>query len=524
MKLFLVGAGPWSPGLLTLRGAEVLGRADVVFFDHLANPELIELHCRSDVERVFVGKRSNRAVMSQEEIQAAMVAAARAGRTVVRLKGGDPFLFGRGGEEGEALSAAGLAFEVVPGVTSALAGPAFAGIPMTDRRSASSVAIVTGHQRQGGDRVDLGALGQAADTVVFLMGVLQLRENLQAMVDGGLDPATPAAVIRWATRADQQTVVGTAGDLADLAEAEGLRPPAVVVVGHVVARRKALAWFEKRPLFGRTVVVTRPSRSLSSGAAADSLVVALTEQGATVMRVPAIALRAPEDSAPLKTAVAQLDHYDWLVLTSRNAVERFASALEEAGLDSRAMAGLRVACVGPATVRRAWELLRVRADLVPEASYRGAALADALIDQGIAGRRLLHPRASAASEELAESLREAGAEVDDPVAYETVSGDTDPTELLAALRAGQVDAVTFASGSAVDGLVEMVGINALREVTLAAIGPVTVDALACHGLTAEVVPDRSTASGLVDALVDRFRVEHPTEQQPGTAASPGDTV
>ncbi len=494
MKVYLVGAGPWAPGLLTLRGAQVLGRADVVFYDHLANPELLEAHCPAGAERVFVGKRRNRAVLSQEQIAERMVEAARAGRTVVRLKGGDPFLFGRGGEEGEALAAAGVAFEVVPGVTSALAGPAFAGIPLTDRRSSSSVAIVTGHARQGGGRVDLGALGQAADTVVFLMGVLQLRDNLQAMVDGGLDPATPAALVRWASRADQQTVVGTAGDLAD--RVEGMRPPAVVVVGQVVAQRERLSWFERRPLFGRTVVVTRPA-----GAAADALMALLAEHGASVMRVPAIGLAAPADPSAL---TADLAGYDWLVLTSRNAVEHFADALHAAGSDSRALAGLKLACVGPATVNRAWELLRIRADVVPEASYRATELARALIAEGVQGSRVLHPRASAASSDLAEALRQAGARVDDPVAYETTVGDTDPTELLAALQAGAVDAVTLASGSAVDGLVRLVGVQALRGVTLAAIGPVTVQAAGRHGLDVEVVPERSTAVGLVQAVVDHF--------------------
>jgi uroporphyrinogen III methyltransferase/synthase len=362
------------------------------------------------------------------------------------------------------------------------------------------VAIVTGHERQGGDRVDLAALGQAADTVVFLMGVLQLRPNLQAMIDGGLDPQTPAALVRWASRPDQQTVVGVAGDLADRVEALGVRPPAVVIVGHVVAHRDRLAWFEGRSLFGRTVAVTRPL------AAADALVDQLAELGAAVLRAPAIALHPAADPAAL---VADLPGYDWLVLTSRNAVDSFAAALHGAGLDGRALAGLTVGCVGPATVNRLWDTLRVRADCVPETEFRAEALAQALVAKGVSGKRILHPRASAGSDDLAVCLRAAGAHVDDPVAYETRPVDSDPVALRQALAARSVDVVTFASGSAVDALVGRLGAQAFAETTIAAIGPVTVQALRRHGLDAQVVPERSTAHDLVDAVVDHLLASEP---------------
>ena len=499
--VYLVGAGPWDPGLITLRGAELLGRADVILHDNLANPEIIDRHARPDAARVFVGKRRGKQVVPQAEIHTLLVAEAKAGRTVVRLKGGDPFVFGRGGEECEALAEAGTPFEVVPGVTSAVAAPGHAGIPLTHRDHSSAVAVVTGHATPDASPLDFSKLATGCGTLVFFMGILQLRENLAQLVEHGRPKTTPAAAIRWASRHDQVTLVGTLADLADKVEEAGLRPPAMVVVGEVVGLRERLAWFERRPLFGHSIAVTR-----ASGPAAEALAGPLAEAGARVLRTPTVEIAPPEDREPLLQSARSVARADWIVLTSANGASRFADALHEVGLDARALWNARIACVGPATAARLHERLRLAPDLLPAESrgFRSGRLAEAMAAEGLAGKRVLYPRAAAAGPALREALEAEGAHVDDPVAYETARPDADIEPLADSLDRRSVSAVTFASGSAVRNLVALLGEDRaprlLAKTAVACIGPSTADAAAELGLDVAVQPARATVPDLVDSL------------------------
>ena len=341
--VYLVGAGPGDPGCLTLRGRECLARADVVVYDFLANADLLRF-APDSAERVFAGKHgTGRHLLEQEEINELLVRLGRAGRTVVRLKGGDPFVFGRGAEEAEALSAAGLCFEIVPGVSAAFAVPAFAGIPVTHRNWVSGVTVLTGHEAGARSRVDWERVARAGNTIVLLMGVTQMRSNLARLVDAGLAADTPAAAIRWGGTPRQETVVDTASGIAEVVERRGLRPPVTVVLGPTVRLRETISWFERRPLFGRRIVVTR------ARAQAGRMSALLAEAGADAVEIPAIEITAPDSSAPLDAALDRLGEYDWVVFTSVNGVERFVAALDARGLDIRSMYRARLAAIGPET-------------------------------------------------------------------------------------------------------------------------------------------------------------------------------
>jgi uroporphyrinogen III methyltransferase/synthase len=503
-KVYLVGAGPGDPGLITRKGAACLRRAQVVVYDYLANPALLEL-APPGAERIYVGKRAGRHAMPQEEINRLLCRLAGEGKTVVRLKGGDPFVFGRGGEEASALAAAGVAWEVVPGVTSAVAAPAYAGIPVTDRRAATEVAFVTGHEdpTKGGSTIDWAALA-GMGTVVFLMGVGRLAQICARLVEHGKPPETPAATIRWGATPRQQTVVGTLADLPRRVEEAGIRPPAVTVVGPVVALRQELAWFERLPLFGRRVVVTRTRRQASR------LSAALRELGAEVLEIPTIAIVPPADPRPLAEACTRLDRYHWLVFTSPNGVESFFAALDEAGRDSRSLAGIKVAAIGPATAQ-GLAARGVRAEVVAR-RFVAEGLLEALGGHELRGRRVLIPRAEKAREILPETLARRGAVVEVVPAYRTVVPEDSRRRLQEALEAG-VDAITLTSSSTVRHLVELLGPEQSRElarrcqageITLASIGPVTTAAARELGLEVAVEADPHTIDALVAALAARM--------------------
>ncbi|HWP34573.1 MAG TPA: uroporphyrinogen-III C-methyltransferase, partial [Thermodesulfobacteriota bacterium] len=369
--VYLIGAGPGDPGLLTLRGAECLARADVVVYDYLASPLLLR-HAREDAERVYVGKRGGGERTEQAAITALLIERARAGRTVARLKGGDPFIFGRGGEEAEALAAAGIPFEIVPGVTSAIAAPAYAGIPLTHRELASSVAFVTGHEdpAKAAPAVDWARLATGADTLVLLMGVRTLPDVVARLLAHGRPPATPVAVIRWGTTPEQETVVGTLADIVARVEARGLAPPALAVVGEVVRLRERLAWFEAKPLFGRRIVVTRAREQASE------LARTLRELGALPIECPTIALEPPESWAALDAALDRLGEYDWVVFTSASGVRFFLERLRTRGRDVRALGRARICAIGPATAE-AVAALGLAVDAVP-AEYVAEGVVEAL--------------------------------------------------------------------------------------------------------------------------------------------------
>lgn len=496
-RVYLVGAGPGDPGLLTLRGREVLGLADVVVYDALISPRLLN-YTPQWCERIYVGKRSSAHTLSQDEINRLLIEKASDSATVVRLKGGDPFVFGRGGEEALALVEAGIEFEVVPGVTAAVAGAAYAGIPVTHRLMASAVGFVTGHEADDkpDSALDWDALARWKGTLVFYMGVSNLPAITRNLVAHGRGPDTPAAVIHWGTTARQRVVTGTLSTLPELVAAAGLGAPALILVGEVVALRESLNWFERRPLFGRRIVVTR-SRAQASDHAAR-----LEALGAETIEAPAIRIEKPEDPAPLAAAVRDLAAIDWIVFTSVNGVDAFFEALAAAGLDTRALAGRRVAAIGPTT---AAQLARfgLRADLQPE-TFTGAAVAETLAaEQNLSEVRILLPRADIAPKELADTLAARGAIVREVVAYRTVPDLANRDAIAEMLAGGEIDWLTFTSSSTVKNFIGAVGDDGVRasKARIASIGPTTSATLRDLGFTPTLEAASHTIPGLIDAIV-----------------------
>ncbi len=489
--VYIVGAGPGDPELITVRGAACLGRAEVVVADRLASPRLLA-RAPAGAERIVRGAR--RSSLDQDEINRILVERARAGRVVVRLKGGDPLLFGRGGEEAEALAAAGIAYEIVPGVTAAMAAPAYAGIPLTHRGVASAVVFATAHETdaKAGARLDWAAFADPATTVVLYMSVTHLDEVAAKLIAAGRAPSTPAAIVEEGTLPSQRTIVATLADLPAKARAAGVRPPALTVVGEVVRLRASLAWFERRPLHGARVVVTRAAE------AAEATVERLAALGAEVIAAPTLSIAPPADEGAIAAAAASIDKYRLIAFASQNAVDYFMRRLR----DARALAGKTVAAVGERTA--AALLARgIRADIVAaDATAEGLAAALA----GVAGPALL-PRAAEGREALAEALAARGVEVDAPAAYRTVAV---PPEQLAAVAAeiarGAVDAVTFGSPRTAEALLAALpDPSTLAHVIVAAIGPTTAAALARAGVRVDVVPPHPDFAALVDALVPPLR-------------------
>ncbi len=478
MTVYLVGAGPGDPGLLTRRGEELLRAADVVVYDRLASPVLLQLAPES-AELVDVGKAPGRAAMTQDEINNVLVERGRTFGCVVRLKGGDPFVFGRGGEEAEACIAAGVAFEVVPGVTSAIAAAAYAGIPVTHRGVSTSVTIVTGHEdpTKAGTDTDWDALARAGGTLVILMGAGRLHEIAKALIAGGRAESTPVAAVRWGTRPEQHTVRATLATIADA----GVEAPSAIVVGGVAALE--LSWFENRPLFGKSVVVTR-AREQSSG-----LRTALETLGAEVLELPTIAIE------PLAFAVPELSEYAWLVFTSANGVDVFFErGLAPNDLDARALSGLRVAAIGTGTAA-SLAGRGIRADLVPERF-----VAESLVAAFPDGHdRVLVPRAETARDVLVTGLEAKGYTVDVLPVYRTMVAKPD-ADVVARVRRGDVDAITFTSSSTVTNFVDVVG-RPEPQPQVVSIGPVTTERATELGLRVDAEADPHTIEGLVAALL-----------------------
>ncbi len=499
-KVYLIGAGPGDPGLLGLKAKECLETADAVVYDRLADPRIIEF-CRKDAEMVYVGKASANHTMRQPDINKLLVKLAAEGKTVARLKGGDPFVFGRGGEEAIELLEAGLPFEFVPGVTSAIAVAEYAGIPVTHRHVATSFAVITGHEdpTKGESTINWQGLATAVDTLVFLMGVENIERISSQLIANGRSADCPAAVIRWGTRPEQRTLITTVGQAAADVKATGMKPPAIFLVGEVVKLREQLQWFDNKPLFGKTVVVTR------ARAQASALTKKLEAQGARVLEVPAIKIVPPADFAPLDKAIAEIDTYKWLILTSVNGVEYFFDRLLKAGKDSRALCGVKIAAIGSATAE-ALKGYGITADLIPSA-YKAEELADALAADTKAGDKLLLARAKVARNVLPERLRALGAQVDVVTAYETVADCQNKEELLEALESGEASLVTFTSSSTVTNLLDVLGDkkDLLNKVALAAIGPVTAETLEKHGLKPAVSAAEYTIDGLMTAIEEYYK-------------------
>ncbi|MDR1044996.1 MAG: uroporphyrinogen-III C-methyltransferase [Candidatus Adiutrix sp.] len=489
--VYLVGAGPGAPGLMTLRGAELMRRAEVLVYDYLAAPEIMDLapeNCR----RIYVGKRAGHHARSQEEINRLLVGEARSGRVVVRLKGGDPYVFGRGGEEAQELYKAGVVFEVVPGVSSAVAAAAYAGIPLTHRDYSSQAVLVTGQERPDKEESahDWAALAKMG-TIAMVMGVKNLGRICRSLASAGRPADSPAALIQWGTTGRQKTVVGCLADLPQKAEAARIGPPALFVAGEVVALREQLNWFERRPLFGRRILVTRSREQASR------LSEALQELGAEVWERPTIAIEALDDPRYFKTALGRLADYHWLVLTSPNAVELFMKITWREGLDARSLAGLKIAVIGPGTAE-ALKAHGLRADLMPEKEYVGEALAAALAKTGLSGKKVLLPRALEGRDVLPKGLAEAGAEITDLALYKTVN-PVWPEPLP-----GRPDLVTFTSSSTAAGLAGLIPPEERQNYPAASIGPITSETARSLGFPVAVEAESSTIDSLVMAVARRL--------------------
>jgi len=498
-RVYLVGAGPGEPRLITQKGLDCLRQAEVVIYDRLLDEELLKL-ASSKAEKVYVGKAAGAHTRPQSEINQLLVEKAKEGKTVVRLKGGDPFVFGRGGEEAETLANNHIPFQIVPGITSAVAVPAYAGMPVTHRGLASSFAVITGHEdpSKGSSSINWEKLATAVDTLVFLMGMKKLSEIVAKLIEHGRSPDSPVAVIREGTSPKQETVVGCLADIVTKVEEHRLTAPAVIVVGEVVKLGEKLRWFENRPLFGKRVLVTRARRQASA------LSQLLAECGAEPIELPAIDIQAVADVKELDSAIFDLSSYQWVVFTSTNGVEAFFERLQVLNLDSRALYGLMVGAIGPAT-SQALKTRGVTPDYVPEV-YTSERIIAGLKGHPVRGKRFLLPRADIADDELAQGIRELGAEVHEIAAYRIVPEAEAIAQAKQMLLSGEIDVTSFTSSSTVSNLVaafegDPATINSSK---VACIGPKTAETAARAGLRVDIIASEYTIPGLVAAIEDHF--------------------
>lgn len=499
--VYLIGAGPGDPRLLTCRGAECLGRSEVVVYDRLVNRRLLDL-APEQAERIYVGKGASSHTMSQAEINQLLVDKARQGLTVARLKGGDPFVFGRGGEEAEALAEAGIPFEVVPGVTSAVAVPAYAGIPVTHRQFNSVLSIVTGHEDPFKPEPGIAweHLARLGGTLVFLMGLENLPEIVRKLLEEGMPASTPVALIEQGTLPQQRVVTGELMNIAQLSQEASLSPPVVTVVGEVSKLREKLSWLERKPLFGRRILVTRARHQASE------LRRRLESLGAEVEEFPAIEIAPCDDFGPLDRAISKLEEFQWIIFTSINGVNAFFERLWHQGEDVRKLKGIRLAAIGPGT-SRALASRGLRVDLVP-GEYRAEAIAEEIKGMVRPGERVLLPRAREARPVLPQELEKMGLMVEEVVAYETRAGCDSGFRLQQLLLERPFDAVTFTSSSTVKNLVNQLGGRSglwmLEPAAVACIGPITASTAADLGLKVDLVAENYTIEGLVSALTRYF--------------------
>jgi len=506
-KVYIVGAGPGDIGLFTIKGLRVLKMADVVVYDFHLNAQILN-YVNHDAEFIYAGKRGGFHSMSQDEINQTLINKAREGLVVCRLKGGDPFVFGRGGEEAEALARAGIEFEVVPGVSSAIAAPAYAGIPLTHRLYSSSFAVVSGYEdpTKGESSINWEKLSTGVGTIVFLMAIKNISLVSKRLIDNGRSPDTPVAVIRWGTRAEQKTVVADLKSITDVIRDNEIKPPAVMVVGDVVRLRDNLKWFENKPLFGHRILITREH---SGGFER------LEELGAEVIGFPTIKIAPPLETSGLDLAIDNIESYHWLIFTSANGVKFFFKRFFEKGRDIRELKGIRICTIGAKT---ASEVNRygIKVDLMPE-EFNAEGLIDAFISaipsdnkgvdrvkQGLKGMRFLLPRAEVGREALPEGIRSLGGEIDVPPAYRATKPDTHGKRLKRALREGKITIATFTSAATFNNLLSIMGndaIELLRDVVIAVIGPVTKMAVEKAGLRVHIMPQEATVDAMIDEII-----------------------
>ena len=503
-NVYLIGAGPGDPGLMTLKGKEILSSADVIIYDYLANKRFLE-YGKPEAELIYVGKKGGDHTMGQADINRLIVEKSKSGKSVARLKGGDPFIFGRGGEEAQELVAEGVPFEVVPGITSAISVPAYAGIPLTHRDYTATVAFVTGHEEPLKDESNIrwDKLATGVGTIVFLMGVGNLSKIARNLIRHGRSPETPAAVIRRGTVAEQKTVTGTLEDIAGKVKEAGLKPPAIIVVGEVVRLRDELNWFETKPLFGKRIVVTR-AREQASG-----FLKKLSSLGAECIQFPTIEIVSPDTFEPLDKAISDLASYQWLLFTSVNGVKYFLQRLYHQGKDVRDLKGIKIGAIGPKTALQ-WKNLGITPDLVPD-EYRAEAVVEAFRKWEPNGVRILLPRAAKAREILPDELRKMGARVDVIDAYKTVTPTGNTAGIREMLQKGTIDMVTFTSSSTVTNFVNMFGSDRqqltsqwMKKVKVACIGPITGDTAENQGFSVDLMPQDYTIEALTQAIVDFF--------------------
>ncbi len=500
-KVYLIGAGPGDPGLITLKGIECIKKADVVIYDYLANPELLG-YAKGDAELIYVGKKGGDHTCTQPRINSLVIQKAKGGKIVARLKGGDPFMFGRGGEEAEEIASKGVSFEVVPGVTSAVSVPAYAGIPLTHRDITSSVAFITGHEdpAKGKPGIDWSKISTGVGSLVFLMGVRNLAQIVSSLIENGRDPGTPVALIRWGTLGKQNTLVGTLDTIVELAKERSFTPPAVTVVGEVVRLRDRLNWFESKPLFGRRVIVTRARNQASEFSKL------LREYGAEPLEFPTIEIIPPDSFNALDKAVDGLERYDWLILTSVNGVRFFLKRLRSGGRDIRDLKGIKICTIGPRTAQE-MERLGVEIDFVPD-EYRAEAIVEGLVRRGIEGKKILLPRAEEAREILPQEIRKSGGDVDVVSAYKTVRPLKEKERVRRLLKERKIDVITFTSSSTVRNFTEIFDKaefpSLIRGVTIGSIGPITAQTAKELGIETDIMPGEYTIPALTEAIADHF--------------------
>jgi uroporphyrinogen III methyltransferase/synthase len=501
-KVYLIGAGPGDPGLITVKGLNCLRKADVAVYDYLANEEFLH-SVPQRVERIYVGKKGGDHTLSQHEINFLIIDLARKGKIVARLKGGDPFIFGRGGEEAEELAKEGIPFEIVPGVTSAIAVPAYAGIPLTHRDFTSTVAFITGHEdpMKGESSIAWDKIATGVGTLVFLMGMGNLSEIAAKLLENGRDPETPVALIRWGTLPEQQTTIGKLSTIGETARSKKIQPPVIILVGEVVALRRHLNWYERLPLFGKKILVTRSREQASD------LSERLREFGGDPIEFPTIEVIPPEKWDDVDHCASRMLTYDWVIFTSANGVRFFLDRFFAMGLDVRDLKGPRLCAIGPKTAE-ALQALKLKVDFVPS-EYRAECIFEGLKRETLTGKRILIPRAKVARDVLPEELRRAGAWVDIVETYRTVRSQGQVENIRELLARKSVAAVTFTSSSTVSNFVEMMGRKDSKElisgITVASIGPITAEKARSLGMETTVMPKEYTIPALVEALVDYFK-------------------
>ncbi|MDD2390627.1 MAG: uroporphyrinogen-III C-methyltransferase [Desulfobacterales bacterium] len=495
--VYLVGAGPGDPELITVKGLECIKNAQVLIYDYLASPALLK-YAATDAECIYVGKKGGNHTLSQDGINALIADKAKQGLIVTRLKGGDPFIFGRGGEEAEVLIDEGIAYEIVPGVTSAIAAPAYAGIPLTHRDYTATVAFVTGHEdpTKTESNIDWQSLAKGIGTIVFLMGVKNLPNITRRLLDKGMAPDKPVAVIRWGTTPRHQSVTGTLTTIAEVVKTAGIKAPAIIIVGDVVKLREKMTWFETRPLLRKKIVVTRAREQASD------LVKQLSDLGAECVECPTIEVVPPDDWNPLDTAVGRLNTYDWLIFTSVNGVRFFFDRLFATGRDVRSLGHIRTACIGPATAEKL-RSFGIKSDIIPE-SYRAESIVDAFTREKIKGRHILLPRAMEARPILPVALKKMGAIVDEISAYRTRQVCDHAGTLLSELENNAIDMVTFTSSSTVTNFKAFLPAEKqqalMKDVAVACIGPITADTAKHAGFNVDIIAESFTIPGLCDAI------------------------